>query len=99
MKLLIFIQKPFEQKEVSVRFFRIAKIIGFEIEHYIIKDILKNLEFEIVEHDLIHIKVRVPSFRQDIEREIDLIEEVIRIYGFENIPPVEKNLYSTFKQN
>ncbi|MEE9431314.1 MAG: phenylalanine--tRNA ligase subunit beta [Melioribacteraceae bacterium] len=82
--------KPFEQKEVSVRFFRIAKIIGFEIEHYIIKDILKNLEFEIIEHDLIHIKVRVPSFRQDIEREIDLIEEVIRIFGFENIPNVEK---------
>lgn len=82
--------KPFNSNEVSVRFFRIAKILGFEIEHGTVVDILKNLEFEIVEHDLIHVKVRVPSFRQDIEREIDLIEEVIRIYGFENIPPVEK---------
>ncbi|MCP5063992.1 MAG: phenylalanine--tRNA ligase subunit beta [Ignavibacteriae bacterium] len=82
--------KPFNSNEVSVRFFRIAKVLGFEIEHGTVVDILKNLEFEIVEHDLIHVKVRVPSFRQDIEREIDLIEEVIRIYGFENIPPVEK---------
>jgi len=91
--------KPFEQREVSVRFFRIAKIIGFEIEHYIVKDILENLQFEIVEHDLIHIKVRVPSFRHDIEREIDLIEEVIRIYGFENIPPIERISIQLAKKN
>ena len=82
--------KQFNSYEVSVRFFRITKILGFEIEHGTVVDILKNLEFEIIEHDLIHVKVKVPSFRQDIEREIDLIEEVIRIYGFENIPSVEK---------
>ncbi|MCB9260189.1 MAG: phenylalanine--tRNA ligase subunit beta [Ignavibacteriales bacterium] len=76
-------------KEISVRFSRISKILGFDIPKEKIYDIFEGLEFNIINKSEEEITVSVPTFRHDIEREIDLIEEIVRIYGFENIPPIE----------
>lgn len=79
-----------EEKELSVRFARIEKILGFPIEQNKIKEILEGLKFEIINLDSEKISVKIPTFRNDLEREIDLIEEIVRIYGLDKIPPVEK---------
>ncbi len=79
-----------ERKKVSLRYSRITKILGFSIENAKVKDILTGLEFEIVKEDENELTVAIPTFRHDIEREIDLIEEVVRIYGFDGMPPIEK---------
>ncbi|MBK7106310.1 MAG: phenylalanine--tRNA ligase subunit beta [Ignavibacteriae bacterium] len=79
-----------EEKILNVRFSRIEKILGFKISEEKIKSILVGLKFQIVNSDEEKIEVKVPTFRNDIEREIDLIEEIIRIYGLDEIPPVQK---------
>jgi len=79
-----------EKKIVNIRFVRITKILGFLVPNENVKSIFVRLGFNIVDESDSGLKIEVPLFRPDIEREIDLIEEVARIYGFENIPPVKK---------
>ncbi len=75
---------------ISLRFSRLNKILGFEVEPEKVKRIFEALEFNITESTVEKITVEIPLFRHDLEREIDLIEEVARIYGFDKIPLIEK---------
>ncbi len=73
-------------RRVSLRFSRMTDILGVFIEPTIAHRILSSLDFQIVERSGEGMTVDVPSFRPDVEREIDLIEEIGRIHGFETIP-------------
>jgi len=77
---------PIQPRVVSIRLERIERILGIEIPLEDVKRIFNNLEFtvECPEPGIFH--VTVPTYRVDIEREIDLIEEVARLNGYENIP-------------
>lgn len=79
-----------EKKKVSVRHKRVAKVLGFEISVDEINKIVNNLGMEIISSDKEKTEVYIPTFRPDIEREIDVIEELARIYGYDNIPAVER---------
>jgi phenylalanyl-tRNA synthetase beta chain len=78
------------QKEIELRFSRTAKILGYEIPSKKIKDILSRLGLALKVIDDDKLLVQVPTFRPDLEREIDLIEEIARINGYDNIPVVTK---------
>ncbi len=83
------IDQNFEtQKEarVNLRISRIKRVLGIEIAKDTAKGILERLGFEIASETDDSIDVNIPSFRPDVYREIDLIEEVIRIYGYDKIP-------------
>ncbi len=82
--------KPLERKKVELRFKRINKILGLEIPPKEVEEILTGLGFVILAQEEEKLLIEVPLFRHDIEREIDLIEEVARIYGYNNIKSVEK---------
>ncbi len=75
-----------ETKKVTLRMERLQKLLGVEIKRDVAIDILKRLQFHILNDVDNFIDVEVPSFRGDICREIDVIEEVARIYGYNNIP-------------
>ena len=78
---------------VSLRMSRLNSLLGINIEEDIAKNILKRLQFKInttTETDA-DFSVDVPSFRGDVYREVDLIEEVARIHGYDNIP-VKSNM-------
>jgi phenylalanyl-tRNA synthetase beta chain len=77
-------------KEVELRFSRTTKILGYSVPSEKIKNILSRLglAIKVLGHD--KLLVSVPTFRPDIEREIDLIEEIARINGYDNIPTVTK---------
>src|SRR3989304_7302388 len=81
-----------ETTKITVRKERLHKVLGIEIKRDIASDILKRLQFNILNEETgfkpvsSFIDVEVPSFRGDVYREIDLIEEVARIYGYNNIP-------------
>ncbi len=78
------------QKEIELRFSRTSKILGYEIPSKKIKDILSRLGLALKVIDDDKLLVQVPTFRLDLEREIDLIEEIARINGYDNIPVVTK---------
>ncbi len=81
---------PLERKKVELRFARITKILGFEIPAEEAEAILTGLGFVVLAKEEEKLLIEVPLFRHDIEREIDLIEEVARIYGYNKIKSVEK---------
>ncbi|MBM2833991.1 MAG: pheT, partial [Candidatus Brocadiaceae bacterium] len=76
----------YEKKRITLRIERLNKVLGLEIKRTIASDILKRLQFNILNEIDTFIDVEVPSYRGDVCREIDLIEEVARIYGYNNIP-------------
>ena len=74
-----------ERKPVKMRLARAVKVIGIPLTVEIVADVFKRLGFEFT-HEGDAFIVSPPSYRFDIEIEEDLIEEVARMYGFENIP-------------
>jgi len=71
--------------KIKLRLSRIAKILGIKIPAKVVRDILRSLEMS-VKKCRDGFQVIVPSHRFDCTLEVDLIEEVARIYGYENIP-------------
>ncbi len=82
--------EPIEPKEIRLRFERLNRILGYKIENDAVSEILEKLGMKITFSAEEEIRVSVPTFRPDIEREIDLIEEIARIHGYDNIPTVTK---------
>ncbi len=76
--------------EVRLRFSRVKKILGYDVPKNKIAEILVNLGMKILLETDEELHVSVPTFRPDIDREIDLIEEIARIHGYDNIPTVSK---------
>lgn len=74
-----------EQKTVTLRSERVSKILGVAISSEAIFNILDKLGLQPVQNGDTF-TVHAPSFRYDIEIEADLIEEVARVYGYDNIP-------------
>ena len=74
-----------ERKPVRLRLSRAMKVIGIPLTNEIVADVFKRLGFDFKQEADTFI-VTPPSYRFDIEIEEDLIEEVARMYGFENIP-------------
>ena len=78
-------ENPQDEKIISVDWKRIAQRIGAPVSDEESKSILLKLGMEIIE-DAGEAKVIPPPYRLDLDREIDLVEEVARIYGMERIP-------------
>ena len=77
------------QKQVTLRLSRLSKLLGVRIPFEEVLRILSALSFKPQpKEDLI--VCTVPSWRSDIEREVDLIEEVARVYGYDKIPTESK---------
>jgi phenylalanyl-tRNA synthetase beta chain len=64
----------------------VKKYLGIDIPVSRVKDILTSLGFKIQAQTKTGLSLSVPSWRLDVKAEIDLVEELARIYGFENIP-------------
>jgi len=75
--------------ELTLRFAQIKRILGIEIPKDTVHQILDSLGFKMVGENSTEMMVKVPSHRPDVTREIDLIEELIRIYGFHHVPEAE----------
>jgi phenylalanyl-tRNA synthetase beta chain len=78
----------FAKKTIVLRLDRINKLLGLSLSLSEVEVILNKLECKITHEGIEVLHVLVPTYRGDIDREIDLIEEVARIYGYNNIPKV-----------
>lgn len=84
----IYPEKPVH-KEVMLRLSRLKKLLGIEIPSKEVLRILSALSFQ-PRHKDDSVVCSVPSWRSDIYREVDLIEEVARVYGYNKIPTQRK---------
>ncbi len=78
--------KPRKPKSVVLRHRRIFDLLGVEVPADFVLRLLADLGFRVEESQKGTWIAEVPSFRVDIEREADLIEEVARFYGYDKIP-------------
>ncbi len=78
---------------------RTNSVLGTNLFPDEIADILRRCYFDVKVLDGTTMEVTVPSFRLDIEFDVDLIEEVGRIYGYHNIEPQPIKLYAPYKEN
>jgi len=76
---------PVKNVLVGVNYNNINRLIGKKIEQGTVKKILSFLDIEIISDDGINLKLSIPSYRVDVKVEADVIEEVLRIYGYNNI--------------
>ncbi len=77
--------KPIERVKISLNFMRIEEFIGKKIGSETIMKILSYMDFEVISSDDLGAEVFVPLYRVDVTRECDVVEEVLRIYGYNNI--------------
>ncbi len=77
--------QPIEKKVVELDYARMERLIGKAIGADVIKQILASLEMEFVSESATGCVVKVPTYRVDVYRECDVVEDVLRIYGYNNI--------------
>lgn len=77
--------KPIEKAEVQIEYRRVANLIGKEIPVDVIRTALTSLDIEIANEDSNGMLLKIPTCKVDVYRECDVVEEIMRIYGYNNI--------------
>jgi phenylalanyl-tRNA synthetase beta chain len=70
---------------VELSYANVDRLIGKAIGHDTIKSIVKALDIEVVSETVESLSLKVPPYRVDVTRDVDVIEEILRIYGYNNI--------------
>ena len=74
-----------EKKDIYLRYKKIEDVLGQKISSEIITQILSSLDFKINGITQDGVNIISPNYRHDVFREIDVIEEILRVYGYDNI--------------
>lgn len=77
--------KKIEDFQVFLTFEKVNKLIGENLEEETIKSILASLEIRVNNVTETGMGLTIPSYRVDVQRESDVIEEILRVYGYNNI--------------
>jgi len=75
--------RPVSRPRIALRRSRVLQVMGAEIDESSMERILGALNFEVVSRDAGGWQIQLPTSRLDVEREIDLIEEIARHYGYD----------------
>lgn len=91
---------PISNPKVELSYKKVIQVIGKEISKEVIKSILASLEIAIEKEDDDILLISIPTYRSDVKRDVDVIEDILRVYGYNNIEingSVKSNLsYKTF---
>ncbi|MBN2232156.1 MAG: phenylalanine--tRNA ligase subunit beta [Deltaproteobacteria bacterium] len=90
--------RPWQPAAITIRTAYTNRLLGIGLDTADIGTALKRLHFEITEKTDDAVTCRAPSFRFDMEREADLIEEVARFHGYDNIPRTLPRMSSEHRQ-
>jgi phenylalanyl-tRNA synthetase beta chain len=88
-------REPFEPTKVETSLKRIQQLIGVDIPSDTILEILTGLDIRLAFKNGDLLVLEVPQYRVDVKREADIIEEILRIYGYDNVP-LSKQLSTKF---
>lgn len=92
--LIEFYPKEVVPVSLFLNYDKLNRTAGASLAKEHIKSILVHLEFKVLNETEAGLGIVVPSFRNDVTREIDVIEEVLRVYGYNTIPIPDKLFYS-----
>ena len=82
---------------VILKFSKVDQILGTILHREKIKEILESLDIEILNEIQNGLEISVPAYRADVTREIDVIEEILRIYGYNKIDSPQKISFTPVK--
>ncbi|GGZ70926.1 phenylalanine--tRNA ligase subunit beta [Algibacter mikhailovii] len=82
--------KKIKDFEVRLSFENAKKLIGEEIPREVIKRILSSLDIKVNNVTEAGLGLTVPAYRNDVQREADVIEEILRVYGYNNVKTTKK---------
>lgn len=77
--------EPIKNFSVNYNFESAGRLIGKNIPNDVVKNIITDLGIEIVKESNTDLELSVPPFRVDVQRQCDVVEEVLRIYGYNNV--------------
>jgi phenylalanyl-tRNA synthetase beta chain len=86
---------PFTPKRIVCRKKRVESLLGISLSLGEIAKLLERLQIEIIQEHLESLEVRIPSHRNDLREEVDLIEEIARLYGLCHLPKKAPLLYTS----
>lgn len=81
---------PKHAREVHLRFADIDKLAGVHIDHDAVVRLLEGLDFRVKERHAQGVLVTVPAYRADVYRPADVVEEILRIHGYDQVPMPER---------
>ncbi|MCI5980544.1 MAG: phenylalanine--tRNA ligase subunit beta [Sodaliphilus pleomorphus] len=70
---------------VELRYDYVTGLIGKNIGHDTIKSIVESLEMKVVAEDAERLSLEVPTYRVDVRRPCDVVEDILRVYGYNNV--------------
>ena len=76
---------PIGNFEIDIKYKNVDRLIGKQIDRLRIKEILTDLDIEISNENKESFHCSVPPYRVDVQREADIVEEILRVYGYNNI--------------
>ena len=76
---------PIEDVTVELTYSKVNSLIGNALPKGVVRDILKNLDITILKSEGDQLSLQVPAYRVDVQRDVDVIEEILRIYGYNNV--------------
>ncbi|QTV04698.1 phenylalanine--tRNA ligase subunit beta [Faecalibacter bovis] len=85
---------PIENFTFDLRLAKVKELLGVEIPEATIKTILAALDINILNENNGTLSIEVPAYRVDVQREVDIIEDILRIYGYDNIEIPSKFSFS-----
>ncbi len=77
--------QPIEDFKVSIKYSYVNSLIGKEIPVDMVKTIITALEMKIEKEDAEGLDLVVPAYRVDVQRPCDVVEDILRIYGYNNV--------------
>lgn len=77
--------RPVKQAEVTVNYANLNRLVGQEIPASTIKSILQGLGITILAESQEQLQLVIPAYKVDVTREVDIVEEILRIYGYNRI--------------
>lgn len=78
-------QHDFPGFNVDIEYDYVNRLIGKQLDKAVVKDIVESLEMKIVAEDDSHLSLVVPTYRVDVQRPCDVVEDILRVYGYNNV--------------
>jgi len=77
--------EPMQNPVVDLKYDYVHSLVGKEIPHDTIKSICQSLEMKVLAEDAEGLTLEVPAYRVDVQRPCDVVEDILRIYGYNNV--------------